>query len=143
MIVKIQLINDEKLMPVKKHEHDAAFDIRSAIATVVLAGETKCIPVGFKMEIPPGYEAQLRPRSGLALHQQITMLNSPGTIDAGYRGEVGAIIHNAGKRDFVIEKYDRIGQMVIMKLPDVTLLSVTHLSDSDRGANGLGSSGVS
>ena len=93
------------------------------------------------MELPVGFEAQIRPRSGLALKHDLMLTNSPGTIDAGYRGEVGVIIYNAGKENFEIKRGDRIAQMVICKLPEVKLVQSEELSDSGRGAGGFGSTG--
>ena len=88
-----------------------------------------------------GYEAQIRPRSGLALKHSLMLTNSPGTIDAGYRGEVGVIMYNAGEKDFEIKRGDRIAQMVIAKLPEVKLVEALELSESGRGTGGFGSTG--
>ena len=99
------------------------------------------VPAGFSLELPVGFEAQIRPRSGLALKHDLMLTNSPGTIDAGYRGEVGVIMYNAGKVDFAISRGDRIAQMVICRLPEVVLSRVAELSESDRGEGGFGSSG--
>ena len=100
------------------------------------------MPTGLYLELPPGYEAQMRPRSGLALKHGVTLLNTPGTIDAGYRGEVGAVTFNAGKEPFTISRGDRIAQLVIQKLPDVELVEVADLNASTRGAGGFGSTGT-
>lgn len=129
------------LFPAKAHCDDAAYDLRSRIDTVLAPGRSSLVPAGFKMELPAGYEAQVRPRSGLALKHDIMLTNSPGTIDAGYRGEVGVIMFNAGKEPFEIKRGDRIAQMVICKLPEVTLTPAAELSDSGRGAGGFGSTG--
>ena len=91
---------------------------------------------------PVGFEAQVRPRSGLALKHGITVLNTPGTIDAGYRGEVGVILYNTSPRDFPVKRGDRVAQLVIQQLPDIELLPVEALADSRRGAGGFGSSGT-
>ena len=131
----------EDLMPKRAHEDDAAFDIKSRVDMTVEPGKPHLVPTGIFMEFPEGYEAQVRPRSGLALKHAITILNTPGTIDAGYRGEVGVIMLNAGTEDFQIARGDRIAQMVINKLPKVELLAVDTLSDSTRGAGGFGSTG--
>ena len=93
------------------------------------------------MELPVNYEAQVRPRSGLALKHNITLTNSPGTIDAGYRGEVGVIMFNHGPAEFEVKRGDRIAQMVITELPEVELDLAENLSGSDRGAGGFGSTG--
>lgn len=129
------------LMPAKAHSDDAAFDLRSRVDMELKPGEPHLVPTGIYMEFPPGYEAQVRSRSGLALKHALTVLNSPGTIDAGYRGEVGVIMLNAGKEDFSVKRGDRIAQMVISKLPEVELVAVEELSDTTRGEGGFGSTG--
>lgn len=141
--VKIELLDGcADLMPVKAHEDDAAFDLRSRVDMILPVRRSVLVPAGFKMELPVGFEAQIRPRSGLALKHDIMLTNSPGTIDAGYRGEVGIIIYNGGEKEFEVKRGDRIAQMVICKLPEVTLCQVDDLSASLRGEGGFGSSGV-
>ena len=141
--IKIHMDNGcEDLFPRKAHEDDAAFDLRSRIDTVIPSGKIMLVPTGVFMELPVGYEAQVRPRSGLALKHGITVLNTPGTIDAGYRGEVGVILINAGENDFTIARGDRIAQMVIQQLTSVQLVSAETLSETARGAGGFGSTGV-
>jgi dUTP pyrophosphatase len=108
---------------------------------VLEPGEPHLVATGIFMEFPAGYEAQVRPRSGLALKHALTVPNSPGTIDAGYRGEVCVIMLNAGKEPYEIKRGDRIAQMVISKLPEVELVQVEELSESLRGAGGFGSTG--
>ena len=143
IVIKIHMDNGcEDLFPRKAHEDDAAFDLRSRIDTVIPSGKIALVPTGVFMELPVGYEAQVRPRSGLALKHGITVLNTPGTIDAGYRGEVGVILINAGENDFAIARGDRIAQMVIQQLTDVQLVSAEALSETVRGAGGFGSTGV-
>ena len=132
----------DDLFPRKAHDDDAAFDLRSRVDTVIPSGKIMLVPTGVFMELPVGYEAQVRPRSGLALKHGITVLNTPGTIDAGYRGEVGVILINAGEHDFTIARGDRIAQMVVQKLVDVQLVSAEALSETARGAGGFGSTGV-
>lgn len=121
----------------------AGADIRAAVRDEVVlhAGERKLIPSGFAMALPAGFEAQIRPRSGLALKHGITVLNSPGTIDADYRGEVGVMLINHGDNDFHILRGDRIAQMVIASLPAVSFSEVDSLDDTERGSGGFGSSG--
>lgn len=131
----------EDLMPKKAHHDDAAFDLRSRVDIDLIPGRSLLVPTGFFIELPVGFEAQIRPRSGLALKHDLTLTNSPGTIDAGYRGEVGIIMYNHGKETFVIKRGERIAQMVISELPDVELLCVDELSESIRGAGGFGSTG--
>ena len=132
----------EDLFPRKAHEDDAAFDLRSRVDVIIPSGKIMLVPTGVFMELPVGYEAQVRPRSGLALKYGITVLNTPGTIDAGYRGEVGVILINAGPANFTIARGDRIAQMVVQKLADVQLVAAEQLSDTSRGAGGFGSTGV-
>jgi len=133
--------DDEKLIPKIAKPGDAGYDLMSNFGGIILQpGETVLVSTGIKMEIPIGYEAQIRPRSGLALKHGITVLNSPGTIDSGYRGEVGVILHNAGEDLFEIEKYDRIAQMVINKI-EQPIIVVGKVDSTDRGAGGFGSTG--
>ena len=131
----------EDLAPRKAHADDAAYDVRSREAALIPPGDVRLVPTGLFLELPPGFEAQVRPRSGLALKKAVTVLNSPGTIDAGYRGEVGVILLNAGKEDLRVERGDRIAQMVVQKLPEVELLPVKELNASERGEGGFGSTG--
>ena len=142
MEVKIKLENGcENFCPKKEHPDDAGYDLYSRIDAVLEPLSGMAIPVGFAMELPTGYEAQIRPRSGLAAKHHITVTNSPGTVDANYRGEIKAILYNLGKEPFIIQCGDRIAQMVICKLPEIELQEVTALSESDRGTGGFGSSG--
>ncbi len=131
----------DDIAPAKAHHDDAAWDLRSREATVIGSGEFKLVKTGLFLELPEGWEAQVRPRSGLALKHGISVLNTPGTIDAGYRGEVGVILINHGREPFVIERGHRIAQMVVQKLPAVELVPVAALADSHRGAGGFGSTG--
>ena len=131
----------EDLLPAKAHADDAAFDLRSRCNMVVPVNKSTLVPTGVFIELPVNYEAQVRPRSGLALKHNITLTNSPGTIDAGYRGEVGVIMFNHGPEEFAIKRGDRIAQMVIAELPVVELETVETLSATDRGEGGFGSTG--
>lgn len=143
MQIKVKLLDGcEDLMPAKAHSDDAAYDMRSRVDIVLKPQCSTLVPTGVFIELPVGYEAQIRPRSGLALKKNLMLTNSPGTIDAGYRGEIGVIMFNAGKEDFSISRGDRIAQMVICKLPEVELISCDALSDSTRGTGGFGSTGV-
>jgi len=121
----------------------AGMDLRAAVQeTVVLApGERRLIPTGLAMALPPGFEAQVRPRSGLALKHGVTVLNAPGTIDADYRGEVGVILVNLGDMPFHVERGDRIAQLVIAPCAQAGWREVAELEQSERGAGGFGSSG--
>ncbi len=131
----------EDLEPKKAHHDDAAFDLRSREDTKMEPHVPHLVKTGLFIEVPEGYEAQVRPRSGLALKHAITVLNTPGTVDAGYRGEVGVILFNAGDEAFEIKRGDRIAQMVISKLPRVEMVKVDKLSESLRGQGGFGSTG--
>lgn len=130
------------LAPRKAHHDDAAYDLLARDAVTLPPGEARLVPTGLFLELPVGYEAQIRPRSGLALNHSLTIPNSPGTIDAGYRGEVKVIMLNAGKKAYDISRGDRVAQMVIAKLPDVELISSDALSETKRGAGGFGSTGL-
>lgn len=124
-------------------DHSAGMDIYAAVEGefVLKAGETALIPTGFAIALPEGYEAQVRPRSGLAAEHQVTVLNSPGTIDADYRGEVKVILTNFGKQDFVIKRGDRIAQMVVAPYTRVTWEEKESLEETKRGAGGFGHTG--
>jgi dUTP pyrophosphatase len=121
----------------------AGFDLSAAVAqpTVLDPGEIKLIPCGFAMALPADYEAQIRPRSGLASKHGITMVNSPGTIDADYRGEVHAPLINLGKQPFTVERGMRIAQMLISQVPTVQMVEVDDLESTDRGTGGFGHTG--
>lgn len=131
----------DDLFPAKAHDDDAAYDLRAREDMLLPVGKSMLVPAGFKMELPVGFEAQIRPRSGLALKHSIMLTNSPGTIDAGYRGEVGIIMMNMGAEPFPVKRGDRIAQMVICKLPEVLLVPADELSETGRGSGGFGSSG--
>ena len=142
-VVKFRMqAGDEDLAPRKAHPDDAAYDLRASRDLVLPAGQVRLAPTGLFLELPVGFEAQVRPRSGLALKQAIGVLNAPGTIDAGYRGEVGVILHNAGPGEFAVRRGDRIAQLVVQRLPDVELVQADELAPSQRGAGGFGSTGV-
>ncbi|WP_320201182.1 dUTP diphosphatase [Agrobacterium sp. rho-13.3] len=124
----------------------AGMDLRAAVLAaeplVLKPGARAMVPTGFIFEVPVGYEAQIRPRSGLAIKNGITCLNSPGTVDSDYRGEVKVILANLGDADFVIERGMRIAQMVIAPVTQVTVIEVSETSATARGAGGFGSTGV-
>ena len=139
--VKIKLINDEAKLPKRANEGDAGLDLFSIEEKIIKAGESELVRTGIQMELPEGTEAQIRPRSGLALKHSITVLNSPGTIDEGYRGEIKVILINHGKEDFKVEKQMRIAQMVITPVIQVKLERTEVLSNTERDKGGFGSSG--
>ncbi|MBR7107463.1 MAG: dUTP diphosphatase [Lentisphaeria bacterium] len=145
-MTEIKIVMQENcgdLMPAKAHADDAAFDLRSRVDMVLPVRKSVVVPAGFSIELPENYEAQIRPRSGLALKHDLMLTNSPGTIDAGYRGEVGVIMYNGGTTEFPIRRGDRIAQMVICRLPEVKLVASEELSTTDRGSGGFGSTGKS
>lgn len=143
--VKI-ILRDNNCFPIKAHESDAGYDLKSMNDYVVNPNEQVLVDTGINIGLPKEqdwiYQAQIRPRSGLALKKGITITNSPGTIDENYHGNIGVIIRNTGKESFVINKYDKIAQMIITKIPKTELVIVDSLQDSDRGSNGFGSTGV-
>ena len=131
-------------LPVRMTEHAAGFDLCAAVreSVVLQPGEIKLVPCGFSMAVPPGYEAQVRPRSGLSTKFGITMINAPGTIDADYRGEVHVPLINHGKAAFTVERGMRIAQMLILPVPHVDLVEVEELDETARGQGGFGHTGT-
>jgi dUTP pyrophosphatase len=131
-------------LPIRMTEHAAGFDLCAAVRenVVLQPGEIKLIPCGFAMAVPPGYEAQVRPRSGLSTKFGITMINAPGTIDADYRGEVHVPLINHGKAPFTVERGMRIAQMLILPVPAVMLEEVDDLDETSRGKGGFGHTGT-
>ena len=140
--VKIKRIHPDAKLPLQANPGDAGMDLYSIEAVEIPAGEAKLIKTGLQIELPKGTEAQVRPRSGLALKHSVTVLNSPGTIDEGYRGEIGVILINHGKETFHVEPAMRIAQMVIAHVPTVQLTEVEVLSETVRGTSGFGASGT-
>ncbi len=133
-------------LPLPSYEtaQSAGMDIRAAVdgEITVEPGARALVPTGFKIALPDGYEAQIRPRSGLALKKGITLPNSPGTIDADYRGEVGIILMNAGSETFVIGRGDRIAQMIIAPVTKAHWVEAEELDETARGEGGFGSTGI-
>jgi len=140
--VKMKRIHEDAKIPLQANPGDAGMDLYSIETIEIQPGESRLVKTGIQLELPKGTEAQVRPRSGLALKHSITVLNSPGTIDEGYRGEIGVILINHGKSPFLVEKSMRIAQMVIQTVPQVQLVEVEELSQTDRGEGGFGSSGT-
>ncbi len=144
MKVKVNIINKSKnALPAYATDLSAGMDLRASLDAPVTLNpmQRKLIPTGLFIELPEGYEAQIRPRSGLALKKGITVLNTPGTIDADYRGEIGVILINLGEEPFVIENGERICQMVIAQHAVATLVEVNELTDTESGAGGFGHTG--
>lgn len=146
MEIKIQIINKsvKQTMPAYATEHSSGLDISSASVDpiVIKPMETKLIPTNLRIEIPPGYEAQIRPRSGLAIKHSIGILNSPGTIDADYRGELKILLTNFGVNEFSVCHGDRIAQMVICKVEKAQIVVTESLSGTMRNEGGFGHTGV-
>ncbi|HOA90538.1 MAG: dUTP diphosphatase [Bacillota bacterium] len=140
--VKIQRLDNSLPLPSYKTPFSAGMDLYSRIDVVLKRGEITLVPTGIAISLPEGYEAQIRPRSGLALKHGLTLLNTPGTIDADYRGEIALIMINVGKEDFVVEKGMRLAQMVITRYEKVEFEEVDALPDSQRGTGGFGSTGI-
>lgn len=142
--VKVKKLHPDAVLPSYMTEHAAGVDLCTVIeAPVSLApGERKLLPTGLALEIPPGYEGQVRPRSGLALKNGISLVNSPGTIDADYRGEIGVIIINHGNEQVDFLPGDRIAQLIIAPVTQAVLVEVDELNDSTRSTGGFGHTGV-
>ena len=130
-------------LPERATPGSAGFDLRAAVDEPVVLGpgERRLIPTGFAFAIPPGWEGQVRPRSGLALRHGVTVLNAPGTVDADYRGEVAVILWNQGAAERVVARGDRIAQLLLAPVPSVRWVEVEVLPGTERGAGGFGSSG--
>lgn len=141
--MKVEIVKLDVTLPTPNYaKHgDAGMDIYAAIDDQLQPGEHKLIPAGLKVAVPYGFELQVRPRSGLAAKHGVSIVNTPGTVDAGYRGEIGVILINHGKESFPIKRGDRIAQMVFNKVEYVQLQEVADLSATDRGAGGFGSTG--
>ena len=143
--MKIKIVNrGHQPLPAYATAQSAGMDLRANISEPVVLRpmERKLIPTGLFIALPPGYEAQVRPRSGLALKRGITVLNAPGTIDADYRGEVGVLLINLSAEDFVVNDGERIAQMVIARHENGEFIEVEALDETERGAGGYGHTGV-
>jgi dUTP pyrophosphatase len=133
---------DQELPPPRPAHHgDAGFDLTSTEDITLEPGDRAAVPTGLAVQIPPGYAGFVLPRSGHALRHGVGVVNAPGLIDSGYRGEVKVILVNHGDATVSFQRGDRIAQLVVMALPDVELVEVDRLEDSGRGAGGFGSSG--
>lgn len=144
--VKIIRLQDDHDVPLPSYESEGSsgMDIRANVKEDVLLnpGEIKLIPTGFAVSVPLGYEAQIRPRSGLALKHGIGLVNSPGTIDSDYRGEVGIIMTNWGSESFPIRRGDRIAQMIISRVYKADFVVTDNLDETSRGQGGFGHTGI-
>lgn len=140
--LKIQRIHPNAKLPEYAHPGDAGLDLFSIENAVIPPGESKLVGTGIVIELPEHTEAQIRPRSGLALKNQITVLNSPGTIDHGYRGQIGVILINHGTKPFTVESGMKIAQMVIAPVMSVNVIDSNDLTETKRGEGGFGSTGT-
>jgi len=140
-IIKFKPLHPEFELPARGSSDAAGFDMRALEEVLLPAGERILVSLGCAVEIPVGFEIQVRPRSGLALKHGITVLNAPGTIDADYRGACGAILVNTSQDDYVITKYERVCQFVVARVPTVHIQMSEELSDTTRGEGGFGSTG--
>ena len=134
-------IHPDAVLPAYAHPSEAGMDVRSVEELVIPAGKRALVHTGLIVLLPPLYEAQVRPRSGLALKFGVTVLNTPGTIDSGYRGEIGVILANFGDADFIVKKGDKIAQLVIAPVTQPEVCEVSEIDETDRGAGGFGSTG--
>ena len=143
MIIKIKKLNKRAVSPVYQTSHSCGMDLHACIDKKIILkpGQSIVVPTGLAISLPKGHEAQIRPRSGLAVKYCVTVLNSPGTIDADYRGEIGVILINHSSKAFAINHGDRIAQMVIAKYEKTRWQLVDKLDDTKRGLGGYGSTG--
>lgn len=148
MVVKIEIEwivgNDDIKSIAKATPNSAGFDLPAAINNClhISPSNFQLIPVGFKLAIPLGYEGQIRPRSGLAIKSGVTVLNTPGTVDSDYRGELKVILINFGSKDFIIKRGDRIAQIIFNKVPDISFVEKKIISSTQRSTGGFGSTGI-
>jgi len=139
--VKFKKLRPDAAIPSYKTAGAAGFDLSSAEDELVYPGQTMLIKTGLAVEVPPGYELQIRPRSGVSLNTPLINKNTIGTIDSDYRGEIGIVVHNLGIKPWPIMKGERIAQGVIKAVPEVEIVEALFLSDTERGAGGFGSTG--
>lgn len=142
LVIKFKKESENAILPNYAHPEDAGMDIYSNEEKIIPARSWGLVKTGFSMELPTGYEAQVRSKSGLTLKSGLIVLNSPGTIDENYRGEVGVILMNVAETDYKVEKHQKIAQMVINKVEHFKTIEVTQISTSDRGEGGFGSTGL-
>jgi dUTP pyrophosphatase len=143
-LLRVRCVCPEGLVPTYQSTGSAGADLHANVpeAVQIAPGERCSIPTGLRLEIPPGFEAQVRPRSGLALRHGVTLLNTPGTIDSDYRGEISVILVNLGREPFTIRPRDRIAQLVLAPVARAVFEPATDVADSRRGEGGFGSTGV-
>jgi len=142
--IQIKKLSNEVLTPKYETTGSSGMDIAAYIDQdiIINSGDKVLVPTGFSLSIPQGYEVQIRPRSGLAIKKGITILNTPGTIDSDYRGEIKVVLINLSKDKFTVKNGERIAQMVVCPIEQVDIEEVRELSGTDRGAGGFGSTGI-
>ncbi len=138
----VQRLSSEARLPEYEHEGDAGLDLYATEACEIRPGQRKLVKTGVKVALPQGYEAQVRPKSGLALKHGLTVLNTPGTVDAGYRGEIGVIVINHGEQPYQVEKGKKIAQLIIAKVEHAEVVEVRELEATARNEGGFGSTGL-
>lgn len=141
MKLLVKKVNKNAVMPFYAHKGDAGLDLFSVEEVLIKPMERKLVSTGIKIQLPQNTEAQVRPRSGLALKYGITLLNTPGTVDEGYRGEIKVLMINLGQESFLVEKGMKIAQMIVKPVERVDVEEVEELSDTERGEGGFGSTG--
>lgn len=139
---KVKKLHEDAILPQYASNSESGADVFAIQDYVVKAGERVLVKTGIAIELPQGYEAQVRSKSGIALKSGVMVLNSPGTIDESYRGEVGVILFNTSKEDYIIEKGHKVAQLVIVPVEQTMFIEAEELSDSVRGEGGFGSTGL-
>jgi len=142
MLLQVKRLTASAKIPVRSTPHASCFDVHADAEGVIAPGDRALIKTGLSVAVPPGFEVQVRSRSGLALKQGVAVLNSPGTVDADYRGEVGIILINLGKEAFTYKQGDRIAQLGVYRVEMCPVSEVQVLDDTERGAGGFGHTGV-
>lgn len=142
MTLQMMKVHDDAVIPHYVHPGDSGMDLYSIEDVTIEPGATAFVHTGLKVAVPEGYEAQVRPKSGLALKHSMTVLNTPGTVDSGYRGEVCVILINHGREPFHVQRHTKIAQMVICPVVQAEIMEVSSLDDSARGDGGFGSTGL-
>jgi dUTP pyrophosphatase len=143
MIIFFKKLSQDAVIPMYQSKGASGMDLHSIEKLDIGIGEIKLVSTGLAVEIPDGFEGQIRPRSGLAAKKGVTVLNTPGTIDADYRGEIKIVLINLGNEVFHVEKGDRVAQLVIAPVERVEIKEITYLNQTERGENGFGSTGFS
>jgi dUTP pyrophosphatase len=141
MFLQVAKIHEDAVQPHYVHPGDSGMDVYSVEDVTIWPGDTTLVHTGVKIAVPAGYEAQVRPKSGLALRHSVTLLNTPGTVDSGYRGELCVILINHGRKPYQVRKHTKIAQLVICPVVQAEVIEVAELDETTRGAGGFGSTG--